>query len=115
MAERRQSLMSKLSPIVFQLDDTLGTTIFRSSFKEGVRLSRAASSVEERGESQDQYDKDATIHLLPILGGRTNLCLQVSPWDNCLQPLMVYCPRTEMRKCRPRTRTHQYTMRGIPC
>ena len=47
MAERQLSLMSRLSPTAFQFADTLETTIFRSSVKDGFLLSRTVSSVEE--------------------------------------------------------------------
>ena len=47
MAERQLSFMSRLRPMAFQFGDTLGTTIFCSSIKDGFLLSRRASPVEE--------------------------------------------------------------------
>ena len=47
MAERQLSLMSRLSPTAFQFVDTLGTTLFCSSNKDGFQPSRMVSSTEE--------------------------------------------------------------------
>ena len=58
MAERQLSLMSRLSPTTFQFTDTLGTTLFRSSNKDGFLLSRVALSAEE---------EKAVLHVTHIL------------------------------------------------
>ena len=64
MAERQLSLMSRLSPTVFQFADTLGTTIFRSSVKDGFQLSRTVSSVEEEKPVTDPGLNKEVIDLL---------------------------------------------------
>ena len=57
-AKRQLSLMSRLSPRAFQFVDTLGTTFFFSSKKDGFRPSMLVSSAgEEKAEVDPELHK----------------------------------------------------------
>ena len=78
MAERQLSLMSRLSPTAFQFADTLGTTHFCSSNKDGFQLSRAALSAEEEKVVVDpRLNKEETI----------NYCMQQAFIPNMANPM----------------------------
>ena len=57
MAERQLSLMSRLSPTAFQFADTLATTLFCSSNKDGFQPSTMVLSTAEEKAVVDLVSK----------------------------------------------------------